>query len=52
MLDIQRHNIEHAKEHYSPNKFKKEIQKLFSQSKPSIKKGGKLKYQRQNQTLC
>jgi glycosyltransferase involved in cell wall biosynthesis len=31
-INIQRHNIEHAKEHYSPDRFKKDIKAIFSQS--------------------
>jgi len=31
MLDIQRHNIQHAKENYSPERFNQEIEKVFSQ---------------------
>jgi len=32
MEDIQRHNIEHAKIHYSPDRFNNDIEKIFSQS--------------------
>jgi len=38
MLEIQKHNIEHAKRNYSPARFNKEIIKIFSRSLIDISK--------------